>query len=202
MEGVWYILLVTLAIATMVVGNLFALRQDNIKRFLAFSSIAQVGFILVGMSGNTEASYSAVTYFVLVYVFSNLAAFGVAAVISDESGIENISGYRGLIKSNPFLAWMMALALFSLAGIPPTAGFFGKMFLLSAGASERKFLVHHHCCFEYDRITLLLPESGKGDVYGRAAARCRKDQDRTTGKICVDHLCSWYCFDRGDELDL
>ena len=139
MEGVWYILLVALAIATMVVGNLFALRQDNIKRFLAFSSIAQVGFILVGMSGNTEASYSAVTYFVLVYVFSNLAAFGVAAVLSDESGIENISGYRGLIKSNPFLAWMMALALFSLAGIPPTAGFFGKMFLLSAGAVKGNY---------------------------------------------------------------
>jgi len=139
MEGVWYILLVTLAIATMVVGNLFALRQDNIKRFLAFSSIAQVGFILVGMSGNSEASYSAVTYFVLVYVFSNLAAFGVAAVLSEESGIENISGYRGLIKSNPFLAWMMALALFSLAGIPPTAGFFGKMFLLSAGAVKGNY---------------------------------------------------------------
>ncbi len=139
MEGVWYILLVALAIATMVIGNLFALRQDNIKRFLAFSSIAQVGFILVGMSGNTEASYSAVTYFVLVYVFSNLAAFGVAAVLSDESGIENISGYRGLIKSNPFLAWMMALALFSLAGIPPTAGFFGKMFLLSAGAVKGNY---------------------------------------------------------------
>jgi NADH-quinone oxidoreductase subunit N len=110
LEGVWYILMVILAIATMIIGNLFAIRQDNIKRFLAFSSIAQVGFILVGMSGNTEASYSAVTYFVLVYV------------------------YRGLIKSNPFLAWIMALALFSLAGIPPTAGFFGKMFLLSAGA--------------------------------------------------------------------
>ena len=139
LEEVWYILLVILAIATMVIGNLFALRQDNIKRFLAFSSIAQVGFILVGMSGNTEASYSAVTYFVLVYVFSNLAAFGVAAVLSEESGIENISGYRGLNKSNPFLAWMMALALFSLAGIPPTAGFFGKMFLLSSGAVKGNY---------------------------------------------------------------
>jgi NADH-quinone oxidoreductase subunit N len=139
MEEVWYILLVILAIATMVIGNLFALRQDNIKRFLAFSSIAQVGFILVGMSGNTDAGFSAVTYFVLVYVFSNLAAFGVAAVLSDEAGMENISAYRGLIKSNPLLAWMMALALFSLAGIPPTAGFFGKMFLLSAGAVKGNY---------------------------------------------------------------
>jgi NADH-quinone oxidoreductase subunit N len=139
LQEVWYILLVVLAIATMVIGNLFALRQDNIKRFLAFSSIAQVGFILVGMSGNTEASYSAVTYFVLVYVFSNLAAFGVAAVLSEDAGMEKISEYRGLIKTNPFLAWMMALALFSLAGIPPTAGFFGKMFLLSAGAVKGNY---------------------------------------------------------------
>jgi NADH-quinone oxidoreductase subunit N len=127
LEEVWYILLVILAIVTMVIGNLFAIRQDSIKRFLAFSSIAQVGFILVGMSGNTLAGYSAITYFVLVYVFSNLAAFGVAAVLSEDAGIEKISAYRGLIKSNPFLAWIMALALFSLAGIPPTAGFFGKM---------------------------------------------------------------------------
>ncbi|MGL6267647.1 MAG: NADH-quinone oxidoreductase subunit N [Chitinophagaceae bacterium] len=139
LEGVWYFLLVILAIATMITGNLFAIRQDNVKRFLAFSSIAQVGFILVGMSGNSEAGYSAVTYFVLVYVFSNLAAFGVAAVLSNAAGIENISQYRGLIKTNPFLAWIMALALFSLAGIPPTAGFFGKMFLLTAGAVKGNY---------------------------------------------------------------
>jgi NADH-quinone oxidoreductase subunit N len=139
LEEVWYLLLVVLAITTMITGNLFALRQDNIKRFLAFSSIAQVGFILVGMSGNTQAGYASVTYFVLVYVFSNLAAFGVAAVLSDKAGIDSISAYRGLIKTNPFLAWIMALALFSLAGIPPTAGFFGKMFLLSAGAVKGNY---------------------------------------------------------------
>jgi len=133
MADTWYFLLVVLAIATMLIGNLFALRQDNIRRFLAFSSIAQVGFILVGISGNTPAGMTAVTYFVLVYVFSNLAAFGVAAVLADK-GFERISDYRGLVKSNPFLAWVMALGLFSLAGIPPAAGFFGKMFLLGAGA--------------------------------------------------------------------
>ena len=133
---VWYTMLVILAIATMVIGNLFALRQQNIKRFLAFSSIAQVGFILVGMSSNDKAGIVSVVYFILIYVFSNLAAFGVASVIAENTGKENIDDYKGLYKTNPFLVWILTLALFSLAGIPPTAGFFGKLFLLTAGASK------------------------------------------------------------------
>ena len=135
----WYMMLVILAIATMVIGNLFALRQQNIKRFLAFSSIAQVGFILVGISSNDNAGVSSVVYFVLIYVFSNLAAFGVASVISSQTGKENIDDYKGLYKTNPFLSWILTLALFSLAGIPPTAGFFGKLFLISAGASKGSY---------------------------------------------------------------
>ncbi len=136
MHEVWYMMLVILAIATMVIGNLFALRQQNIKRFLAFSSIAQVGFILVGISSGNDAGITSVVYFILIYVFSNLAAFGVASVIAEKTGKENIDDYKGLYKTNPFLAWILTLALFSLAGIPPTAGFFGKLFLLTAGASK------------------------------------------------------------------
>jgi NADH-quinone oxidoreductase subunit N len=132
-------MLVVLAVATMLIGNLFAMRQQNIKRFLAFSSIAQVGFILVAISSNEPAGISSVVYFVLIYVFSNLAAFGVAAVITEQTGKENIDDYKGLYKTNPFLSWIMALALFSLAGIPPTAGFFGKLFLLSAGSTTGNF---------------------------------------------------------------
>lgn len=139
MQDVWYTMLVILAIITMVIGNLFAIRQQNIKRFLAFSSIAQVGFILVGMSSGSAIGITAVVYFVLIYVFSNLAAFGVAAVISEQSGKENIDDYKGLYKTNPFLCWILALALFSLAGIPPTAGFFGKLFLLTAGATKASY---------------------------------------------------------------
>lgn len=139
LSGTWYTLLVILSIATLLVGNLFALRQQNIKRFLAFSSIAQVGFILVGMSANNSVGQSAVVYFVLVYIFSNLAAFGVAAVIADRTGRENIDDYKGLYATHPFLSWMMAIALFSLAGIPPTAGFFGKLFLLTAGGSQAAY---------------------------------------------------------------
>jgi len=139
MQELWYTMLVILAIVTMVIGNLFALRQQNIKRFLAFSSIAQVGFILVGISSSDEIGITAVVYFILIYVFSNLAAFGVASVISQHSGKENIDDYKGLYKTNPFLCWILALALFSLAGIPPTAGFFGKLFLLTAGASKGSY---------------------------------------------------------------
>jgi len=139
LNDVWYNIIMILSLATMIVGNLFALRQQNIKRFLAFSSIAQVGFILLGMSSNDAAGSTSVTYFVLIYVFSNLAAFGVASVISSHTGKENIDDYKGLYQTNPFLCWTLALALFSLAGIPPTAGFFGKLFLITAGASKGNY---------------------------------------------------------------
>ncbi len=139
MEAVWYNMVMLLSIITMVVGNLFALRQQNIKRFLAFSSIAQVGFILVGISSNSAEGTSSVIYFILIYVFSNLAAFGVAAIIAAQTGKENIADYKGFYQNNKFLSWVLALALFSLAGIPPTAGFFGKLFLLTAGAAKANY---------------------------------------------------------------
>ncbi len=139
MEAVWYNMVMLLSIITMVVGNLFALRQQNIKRFLAFSSIAQVGFILVGISSNSNEGNSSVIYFILIYVFSNLAAFGVAATVAAQTGKENIEDYKGFYQNNKFLSWVLALALFSLAGIPPTAGFFGKLFLLTAGAAKANY---------------------------------------------------------------
>lgn len=140
MHEVWYNMVMLLSIVTMIIGNLFALRQQNIKRFLAFSSIAQVGFILVGITGNSKEGMSSVVYFILIYTVSNLAAFGVAAAISSQTGKEKIDDYKDLYKTNPLLSWVMALALFSLAGIPPTAGFFGKLFLITAGASQANYL--------------------------------------------------------------
>jgi len=139
MHELWYNMVMLLSIATMIIGNLFALRQQNIKRFLAYSSIAQVGFILVGMSSNSTEGISSVVYFVLIYTFSNLAAFGVAGVISQQTGKERINDYKGLYQTNPFICWVLALALFSLAGIPPTAGFFGKLFLITAGAANGSY---------------------------------------------------------------
>ncbi|HMH22338.1 MAG TPA: NADH-quinone oxidoreductase subunit N [Puia sp.] len=135
----WYRIISLLAVLTMLVGNLFAVRQGNLKRLLAFSSIAQAGFILVGLSGNSQAGAASVVYFVLIYIFSNLGAFGVVSLISAATGKENIDDYKGLHKTNPWLSWTMAISLFSLAGIPPTAGFFGKFFLLIAGGGQGNY---------------------------------------------------------------
>jgi NADH-quinone oxidoreductase subunit N len=119
---------------TITVGNLFALRQQNLKRFFAFSSIAQVGYLLIAISSASQIGIASVIYFILVYVFTNLAAFAIISIISSKTGKETVNDYKGLYSSNPALALVMALALFSLAGIPPTAGFFGKLFLLTSGA--------------------------------------------------------------------
>ena len=135
----WYLMLVLLSVLTMVVGNLFAIRQNNLKRLLAFSSISQVGFILVGISGSSQAGSASVIYFVLIYTLSNLGAFGVVSFISALTGKESIDDYKGLYTTNPLLSLILAIALFSLAGIPPTAGFFGKFFLLMAGAGRGNY---------------------------------------------------------------
>lgn len=139
LEQTWYPLVIMLAVITIVVGNLFALRQENMKRFLAFSSIAQVGFVLIGLSGSIQMGAASVIYFLLVYVFSNLAAFGVISVVSAMTGKENMGDFKGFHSSNPLLAWVLAIALFSLAGVPPTAGFFGKFLLLLAGAEKGNY---------------------------------------------------------------
>jgi NADH-quinone oxidoreductase subunit N len=139
MHAEWYQVLVLLAIATMIVGNLFALRQNNLKRLLAFSSIAQVGFILVGMTGQSVEGSTSVIYFVMIYIFSNLGAFGVITLVSALTGKENISDFKGFYKTNPLLSWLLAISLFSLAGIPPVAGFFGKFFLIMAGAAKENY---------------------------------------------------------------
>ena len=137
----WYNMLFLLSVLTMIIGNLFALRQQNMKRFLAFSSIAQVGFILIGITGQSVEGSASVIYFVLVYVFSNLAAFGVINLVSALTGRENVDDYKGFYKTNPALSWVLTIGLFSLAGIPPTAGFFGKFFLLLAGAGKGNYLL-------------------------------------------------------------
>ncbi|HAT75714.1 MAG TPA: NADH-quinone oxidoreductase subunit N [Flavobacterium sp.] len=138
---VWENIVFVVALATMFIGNLFALRQQNMKRFLAFSSIAQAGFILLGLITGTQLGTATVVYFILVYVFTNLAAFGVVQAISLQTGKENRDDYNGLYRTNPNLSLVMMLALFSLAGIPPVAGFFGKFFLFAAAASKGYYLL-------------------------------------------------------------
>jgi NADH-quinone oxidoreductase subunit N len=134
-------MLYIISVATMFIGNLFALRQQNMKRFLAFSSIAQAGFILLGILSNDQLGIATVVYFISIYVFTNLAAFGVVQAISLKTGKENIDDYDGLYRTNPKLSMVMMLALFSLAGIPPVAGFFGKFFLFTAAASQGMYFL-------------------------------------------------------------
>lgn len=137
----WYAMIFLLSILTIGIGNLFAIRQQNIKRFLAFSSISQVGFILIGLSGASQSGSASVVYFLMIYLFSNLGAFSVINIISSASGKENIDDLKGFYKTNPLLSWVLTISLFSLAGVPPTAGFFGKLFLLTAGAGQGNYIL-------------------------------------------------------------
>jgi NADH-quinone oxidoreductase subunit N len=139
--GTWQKTIYVTSILTMTIGNLFAIRQQNLKRFLAFSSISQAGYILLGFIGGNQLGMASVIYYVLVYIFSNLGAFGVVVAISNATGKENMDDYNGLYQTNPKLSLIMTLALFSLAGIPPVAGFFGKFFLFTAAAQKGFYLL-------------------------------------------------------------
>jgi NADH-quinone oxidoreductase subunit N len=137
----WQKTIFVTSVLTMTIGNLFAIRQQNLKRFLAFSSISQAGYILLGFIGGNQLGMASVIYYVLVYIFSNLGAFGVVTAISNATGKENMDDYNGLYHTNPKLSLIMTLALFSLAGIPPVAGFFGKFFLFTAAAQKGFYLL-------------------------------------------------------------
>jgi NADH-quinone oxidoreductase subunit N len=141
MAPLWKNMLYVITILTITVGNIFAIRQKNMKRFLAYSSIAQAGFILLGIIGGNAMGMTAVVYFALIYIFSNLAAFGVVAAITFVTGKDNMNDYKGMYRTNPKLSLVMMLALFSLAGIPPVAGFFGKFFLFMAAAQSGYYIL-------------------------------------------------------------
>jgi NADH-quinone oxidoreductase subunit N len=132
----WQAILYGLIVISITVANLFAIRQQNLKRFLAFSSISQAGYIMLAVISGTAMGMSSLVYYILVYMFSNLAVFGVVSVIENHSGKINIKDYNGLYRTNPKLSVVMMLALFSLAGIPPFAGFFSKFFVFSAAAQQ------------------------------------------------------------------
>lgn len=138
---VWIIALYFLSIITMVVGNLFALRQKNMKRFLAFSSITQAGFMLLGFMSNVELGMSTIIYFMLIYGLSNLAVFGILSIVTNATGKESMDDLNGFYITNPRLSLIMLISLFSLAGIPPVAGFFGKFFLFTAAASSGMYVL-------------------------------------------------------------
>lgn len=131
----WEWMLYALIITTITVGNLFAIRQKNMKRFMAFSSVSQAGYIMLGVISVSTLGLTSMMYYILVYIFSNLAAFGVIATIENKTGKLLMTEYNGLHKTNPWLSFAMTLAMFSLAGIPPFAGFFSK-FLIFTSATQ------------------------------------------------------------------
>lgn len=133
---IWEWMLYGLIILTITIGNLFAIRQRNMKRFLAFSSISQAGYIMLGVIAYNTMGVAAMMYYILVYIFSNLAAFGVIGAIENATGRLSMDDYRGLYKTNPRLSFAMMLAMFSLAGIPPFAGFFSKFFIFTGALNQ------------------------------------------------------------------
>ncbi len=133
LQASWSQILWLVAVLTMILGNFAALVQENIKRMLAYSSIAHAGYILVGMVGGGDAGASGVLYYLLAYTFTNLGAFAVVALVGRKGEANNmLDDYRGLARTHPALAVAMSVFIFSLAGIPPTAGFMGKFSIFYA----------------------------------------------------------------------
>lgn len=128
----WQEVLYWTTIASITLANLFALRQENLKRLMAFSSISQAGYIMLGVISGTSQGMSSLVYYVLIYMFANLAVFTVITIVALRTQKVTLEDYNGLYSTNPKLAFFMTLALFSLAGIPPFAGFFSKFFIFAA----------------------------------------------------------------------
>jgi NADH-quinone oxidoreductase subunit N len=128
----WMPLVGLLATASMIVGNFLALTQRNLKRLLAYSSIAQAGYMLVGLAANNEFGFSGVVYYLTSYLVTNLAAFGIVWMVGRETGSDDLDAYAGLGTRNPVMALAMLAALLSLGGIPPLSGFFGKLLVFGA----------------------------------------------------------------------
>jgi len=133
----WEWLLYIVIVLSITIANLFAIRQSELKRFMAFSSISQAGYIMLAVVGNSNYGVAALTYYVLVYVVANLAVFTVISAVEEANGGRtDMDAYNGFYKTNPKLSLLMTLALFSLAGIPPFAGMFSKFFVFMAAAKH------------------------------------------------------------------
>lgn len=136
----WEYLLYIVIVLSITIANLFAIRQAELKRFMAFSSISQAGYIMLSVIGGSSMGVAALSYYVLVYVVANMAVFTVINVVETRgNGTTKMNCYDGFYQTNPKLALLMTLALFSLAGIPPFAGMFSKFFVFMAASSQGSF---------------------------------------------------------------
>jgi NAD(P)H-quinone oxidoreductase subunit 2 len=129
----WHFIFAALAILSMILGNVVALAQTSMKRMLAYSSIAQAGFVMIGLIAGTDDGYSSMIFYLLIYLFMNLGAFACVILFSLRTGTDQISEYSGLYQKDPLLTLALSIFLLSLGGIPPLAGFFGKIYLFWAG---------------------------------------------------------------------
>lgn len=142
MEMQWTRMISVVTVITITVGNLFAMRQQNMKRFMAYSSISQAGYLILAMLGDMQQGTASLVYYTVVYIVANLAVFGVMNAIEQKThGMVDRDDYKGLYKTNPKLTMVMTLALFSLAGIPPFAGFFSKFMVFAAAFNQGFYLV-------------------------------------------------------------
>ena len=132
-SGEWHFIFTALAVLSLVLGNIVALAQTSMKRMLAYSSIAQAGFVMIGMIIGTETGYASMVFYVFVYLFMNLGGFACVILFSLRTGSDRISDYAGLYQKDPFLTLALSICLLSLGGIPPLAGFFGKIYIFWAG---------------------------------------------------------------------
>ncbi len=138
----WSLLLSVVTVLTITVGNVFAVLQTDLKRFMAYSSISQAGYIVLGALAGSGQGMASLVYYVIIYVAANLAVFGIIGTVEQHTGGKTgRSAYAGLYQTNPRLAFGMTLALFSLAGIPPFAGFFSKFFVFAAAFHAGHWLV-------------------------------------------------------------
>lgn len=137
----WHFVFTALAILSMVLGNVVALAQTSMKRLLAYSSIAQAGFVMLGLIANTDAGYSSMVFYLLVYLFMNLGGFTCVILFTLRTGTDQISEYSGLYQKDPLLTLGLSICLLSLGGIPPLAGFFGKLYLFWAGWQAGLYLL-------------------------------------------------------------
>lgn len=134
-SGIWQDILTIVAIATLIVGNIIALYQQNFKRMLAYSGIANAGYVLVAIIAANEDTSGYILYYLAAYGVSSILAFAIYSVVKEQTGVDSIDGLKGLFANNKFLGIALAFAMLSLAGIPPMAGFFGKYAVFSNAVS-------------------------------------------------------------------
>ena len=172
----WTLLFAVLSAITMTVGNLVAVKQDNVKRLLAYSSISHAGYMLMGLVLLTPAGIQAILFYLMVYLFMNLGAFYVVLIVGNETKGEDISDFAGLGSRSPFMAVSMAAFLFALAGIPPFSGFFGKLYLFAETINRQVYWLV---------VVAALNSVVALYYYARIVKAMFFDEPKSTTEICV-----------------